>query len=554
MGGLRISDGSVGTPGGARINRRSLVFLLVAMALGLAVRLWLNIRSQWLIDGDEALFGIGAVRLLHGQFPNLLYGVPYMGMLQSYIAAPFVALLGPTPMALRCVTLLAATAFIAVTWLLTLAWYGPTAAPVAAVLAAVPSVYFDAVGLKVWGSYVGVMVLGDLLLLGAWHSRRLGGRLPRWQWLLLGLGAGLALWANLLVASYPVTALLLLPWRKCWRWLPQALEGGLPGLLLGGAPLWWYNLRRPAATFRWLFVGAGGPGTDHGAIAHVLVTTLLPRVVGITSPWGAVPRLLAVPLGVLTSAALLLAIADTVRPALGRRGPHRPSDGGRRPGRPSPATAWPLLLFLAITIAVYLVSGFGGPSLSPFDASGRYVLPVWTALPVLLAALCVRLAAVWRPAAYLALALVLAADAGGHVTSDPRLVFQSPYWDRLPLNSRPLVAWLRANHVQDVWLNHWAGDPLMYLSGETVRSADYYDIIVGHGINRFPATYDLVNRAPRAAFVLVVGALPPPPLGQRLQALGVTYREATVGAYAIYLPLSRRVDPSEVANELRYPY
>jgi hypothetical protein len=520
------------------------MLLAGVVILGLALRVWLNARSQWMIEGDEALFGIGAVRLLHGDFPTFLYGVPYMGMLQSYLAAPVVALLGPSAPALRCVTLLSGVAFIVTTWFLAMAWYGRGVAVVAALLAAVPSVYFDAVSLKVWGSYVDIMVLGDLLLLGAWYCRVYQGVLQRWHWLVLGFISGLALWANLLVADYLLTALLLLPWRRIRRWLPSALAFGLPGFALGGAPLWWYNLHHAGATFRWLFAGTGAGSADDLAVLHVLFRTLLPRVVGLTSPWGSLPGGLTVALGCAVAGALALAAADAPRQWRAR---------GASAVSAVPESR-PLLVFLAVTLAVYVLSGFGRPSLSPFDASGRYLLPLWTALPVLLAALCVRLATVWRPLGAAALALLLVGNMVGHLTSDPVQVFQSPYWNRLPMDSRPLLHWLQDNDVYDVWLNHWAGDPLMYLSGDSVRSADYYDIVVGHAINRFPTDFRSVELSQRAAFVLVVGSLPSPGLGSALRKLGVTFRQATVGPYLVYLPLSRRVDPSEVVNALRYPY
>ena len=296
-----------------QVDRRSVVLLAGAAILGLALRIWLNARSQWMIDGDEALFGIGAVRLLHGDFPNLLYGVPYMGMWQSYLASPIIALLGPSPVALRCVTLLSGAAFVITTWLLAMAWYGRAVAAVAALLSAFPSVYFDAVGLKVWGAYVDVMVLGDLLLLGAWYCRVRQGELKRRHWLLLGTISGLALWANLLVVYYLLTALLLLPWRRVRHWLPTAIAFGLPGVILGGAPLWWYNIQYSGATFRWLFAGTGASSADNAAVAHVLFRTLIPRVAGLTSPWGRQPGALALALGVAIAGALLLAIADALR-------------------------------------------------------------------------------------------------------------------------------------------------------------------------------------------------------------------------------------------------
>lgn len=527
-----------------RIDRRATVLLLTTVALGLAVRIWLNARSHWMIDGDEALFGIGAVRMLHGDFPNLLYGVPYMGMLQSYLAAPFVATLGPSLVALRCVTLLSSVAYIVATWLLGTAWYGRATGLVAALLAAVPSIYFDAVGLKVWGSYLDIMVLGDLVLLGVWTCRQREAGLRRSQWFLLGLLCGLGFWANLLIVYYLLPAVVLLPWRRWRRWLVPALCFGLPGVALGGAPLWVYNLRTDLATFHWLFAGTGATGSHTGAVAHVLFSTLLPRVVGLTSPWGPVPKGIAIAMGAIMGAALLSGLHDALRPRK-RQGT---SLGGR------PAESRPLLVFLAAILLVYLTSGFGRPSLSPFDASGRYLLPLWSVLPILLAAFCVRLSALWRPAGAVVLGVLLAGNLAGHLSSDPQKVFQSPYWDHLPPNSQPLLRWLQTNDAHDIWTNHWAGDQIMYLSGGGIRSADYYDIVAGHAINRFPGLFQRVHQAPHAAIVVVQGSLPSPGLGARLRALGVTYRQATVGPYRVYLPLSRRVDPSEVINALRYPY
>jgi hypothetical protein len=526
------------------VDRTSTVLLLAILALGLALRIWLNARSQWMIDGDEALFGIGAVRLLHGDYPNLLYGVPYMGMLQSYLAAPIVAVFGPSLVALRCVTLFSSVAYIVCTWLLGTAWCGRAAGLVAASLAAVPSVYFDAVGLKVWGSYLDVMVMGDLLLFGVWSCRQREAGLRRSQWFLLGLLGGLALWANLLIVYYLLPAVILLPWRRWRRWLPRGLSFGLLGVLLGGAPLWVYNIRTDLATFRWLFAGSGSNGAQTAAVAHVLLVTLLPRLAGLTSPWGPLPTSLVIAMGAIMAAALLSALDASVRPAALQRRTASDRTAGVRP----------LLLFLAALLVVYMASGFGRPSLSPFDASGRYLLPLWSVFPILLAAFCVRLGALWRPAGAGVLVVLLAGNLAGHLSSDPRQVFQSPYWNRLPPDCRPLLRWLQANDIHDVWMNHWAGDQIMYLSGGSIRSADYYDIVAGRAINRFPAQFQRVRQAPRAAFVVVQGSLPSPGLDAMLRALGVGYREASIGDYRVFLPLSRQVDPFEVANALRYPY
>jgi len=519
--------------------------LAAALLTALAIRVWLNARSNWLIDGDEALFGIAAVNILHGAHPTFLYGVPYMGMLQSYAAVPVVALLGPTPPALRLVTILGGLAYVVVTWLLAHELYDPSIAALAAWFAAIPSVYFDATGLKVWGVYVGVMALGGMVLVGVWRCRRQAGRLHAGWWLLLGLAAGLVLWANFLVVYYLATALLLLPWRRLRAWLPGAALGGIPGLVVGGSPLWWYNLRHHWATFHFVF---GGTQTSDRsstiAVAEELWRTLLPRVLGLTSPWSTLPRWVTWSLGAVVALALLNALIETIGGAIPRRG-IKVAPAGR---------PWPLLLFLVITLAIYLLSGFGRPSLSPFDASGRYLLPLWTAAPILVAALCARVGRIALPLGAALVLLVLAANLAGHLASSPRLVFQSPYWNHLPLDSRPLYRWLLQRQVTAVWMNHWAGNQLMYATGGQVLAADYYDIVVGHGINRLPDVFERVRATQRVAYVVVTAPGEITPLEQRLRQLGVAYEHVDLPPYQVFLPTSRHVDPSEVVNALAYPY
>src|SRR5487761_625400 len=60
---------------------RSLLFspLWLCLLLALAVRIWLVVRTQGFIEGDEVLTGIQAQQILHGARPVYFYGQPYMG-------------------------------------------------------------------------------------------------------------------------------------------------------------------------------------------------------------------------------------------------------------------------------------------------------------------------------------------------------------------------------------------------------------------------------------------------------------------------------------------
>jgi hypothetical protein len=227
----------------------------------------------------------------------------------------------------------------------------------------------------------------------------------------------------------------------------------------------------------------------------------------------------------------------------------------RRRLRPRPLDA--ILLFLALVPTVLVFSGFGGPALNPygFDATGRYTPPIWAALAVVLGA---ALAAVWRVRRLLALGLSLvplSVNLAGCVAVDPLQAFQSPYWDRLPADNGPLLAALEAERVQAVWMNHWAGQPVMFDAraiGQPLFAYDWYDVQAG-GIDRFAEYLAQVEQADRPAFVLVTDEAEPD-LEHTLRLMGISFVERRAPPYVVVIPGSRKVHPSEVTPQLDYRY
>ena len=95
-----------------------------------------------------------------------------------------------------------------------------------------------------------------------------------------------------------------------------------------------------------------------------------------------------------------------------------------------------MLIFLLAIPTLLVLSGFGGPVLNDygFDATGRYTPPIWSGLVVVLGA---AFAAVWRVRRWLALPLLaipLAVNGAAFASVDPVASFQSPYWDKLPVD------------------------------------------------------------------------------------------------------------------------
>jgi hypothetical protein len=449
------------------------------------------------------------------------------------------ALLGISRVSAKLPALLGSLGLIGTTWLLAREVAGRAAAWFAAVLIALPPAYVLVLSLKPWAPYTEVMLFGSLALVCAvrlgWP--RSGQHEGRWA-LGCGLASGIALWMHPLAVWYLATALIVIVVQVRGPARLGTIGGwGLLGFAIGGLPIWVYNVQTGGATLRFILSGSQGQTADRGAVLQAWWNNDLPRGAGLWHPWGASPWLL----GAVMAIWLVACVAAAV---LARKHPQfRRLDA--------------VLGLLVLIPTIYVLSGFGGPSLNPygFDATGRYTPPIWIGLAVIGGA---ALGAVWQVRRWLAcgLALVpLAINLAGIATIDPLAAFQSPYWDRLPASSDALLGVLRDEGIQAVVMNHWAGQPLMLdaaAAGQVLIAYDWYDVQAG-GIDRFPEYLPSVRSSARSAYVLVTDEAQPE-LERRLQELGVAYVERRAAPYVVVIPISRRVDPSEVTPALDYRY
>jgi hypothetical protein len=510
----------------------------VLVGTALALRLSLLVQSGWLLEGDDALSTLMALDILDGDRPIMLKNQTYAAAWEPYAMSVAYAVFGISRMSAKLPALLGSMALIGTTWLLAREIAGRAAGWFAAALVALPPAYVLVLSLKPWAPYTEVMLFGTLCLICAvrlaWPRR--GQHDGAWGFG-CGLAGGLALWMHPLAVWYlGASALSLLARVRGGRWLP-ILGWGLAGFTLGALPIWVFNWRTDAATLRFVLGGTQGQTADRGAVLNAWWNNDLPRGAGLWHPWGVSDFGAGALMAIVVAAALAWAALGQRRLAL------RPLDA--------------VVALLVLIPTLFVLSGFGGPALNPygFDATGRYTPPIWIGVAVVVGA---ALAAVWRIRRRLALGLAivpLLVNLIGIASIDPLAAFQSPYWDRLPVDNQPLLATLRSEGVEYVWMNHWAGQPAMFdarVSGQRLIAYDWYDVQAG-GIDRFPEYLPLVEQAERAAFVLVTDEAEPE-LEHALQRMGIAFVERRTAPYVVVIPTSRKVHPSEVTSALDYRY
>ncbi|MBN2370774.1 MAG: glycosyltransferase family 39 protein [Vicinamibacteria bacterium] len=205
----------------------------------------------WLRAAHEALDGDTSIVGLMAQRPGLdlaFWGQPYGSALDSWLVAPFVAVLGMTPEAVRLPYLLASLALIPLAYYLGRALDHNAALP-AALLMACPSTFFLDLAVFPLPFYPTILVLHGLLFLGALdltrrHESRVVGRAALW-----GALAGLALWTHLVsLCILLACAIHVVVLNRASGQRPRpGLLAAIPAMAVASAPLWHVLLTKPSA-------------------------------------------------------------------------------------------------------------------------------------------------------------------------------------------------------------------------------------------------------------------------------------------------------------------
>jgi hypothetical protein len=194
--------------------------LWLCLLAAVAIRVWLIVHTNGVIDGDEALVGIQAEHILRGEFPAYFYGQAYMGSLEAYLIAIIFAIAGPSVWALRAEPILLSLVVVWLTWRLAGVLADTAKLPqqprllfqtFAAFFAALSPLYDAVLELRTLGGYIETFVLMLLLLLSALQLTR------RWKanasqkelalrWAGIGFVVGLGFWVDPLIISAVLAA------------------------------------------------------------------------------------------------------------------------------------------------------------------------------------------------------------------------------------------------------------------------------------------------------------------------------------------------------------
>src|SRR5438105_946943 len=192
--------------------------LIVALLVGLALRLAVIASPLGEIDGDEAVVGLMARHIAFlGDRPVFYYGQPYLGSLEAFSAAPLFRLFNSSTPLLKLVPAAYSLGFLALSALLARRLFGAGAALATAAYLAIPPAMWAVWSTKARGGYAELLFLGEAVLLVTLALARSPSRRLVLLW---GILAGLAFWTHLLAVVYlvPAVVFLVLARQSRWSW------------------------------------------------------------------------------------------------------------------------------------------------------------------------------------------------------------------------------------------------------------------------------------------------------------------------------------------------
>jgi hypothetical protein len=465
-----------------------------------------------LLDSDQAVVGLMGIHILKGEWPVFFWGQSYAGTLESFVAALLFSRFGVSRLTLNLAPFLFSLLFLLSTWRLAETGFDRATGLVALALAAVPPMFLVWYSVLARANYIENLVFGNLLFLIAIRLARPGLR-PSDHLRTLGIYgsvAGFAFYMNFQSIHYLLTSAIFLLWRGQVRVLLRQSWACVAGFLLGSTPLWVYNLSTAFSSVA-AIEAASQRSSIRESISLLLYSTI-PAILGISdfqyNYEPIVTRQLAFlsrPILVLYLASLVLAVRLLTKARAQR----------------SHLGIEMLVLLPIVVLAIVAAEGFTA------GTDARYVLPLYTSTTILMAALVTASARFSGVLGGLVLAVLLASNLYGHVTTLEGLPRSASYVaDDHALFAAMRERGLKVAFAPDYWLSYRltfdAGESMIFATPPLFHSKD---------VRRRPEYTQLASQSPRSAYVVWGGDTE---FEQTLAAAGEHPQKLEVGRFTLF--------------------
>jgi 4-amino-4-deoxy-L-arabinose transferase-like glycosyltransferase len=493
---------------GFGIKRRSTLLILLILLLAGALRLFLLLTP--LMDSDQAINGLMARHILKGALPLLYYGQDYCGSIQTYFISTVFFLFGATRFTLDLSICIESFFFILLIYYLAKLIFDKQTALLSALFSALGSYFLIFHSVLARSAYIEIPIIGVVLFI--FTFKILSGNTRKSGYFFgLGLFCGLGIWTHYLIVFYLPAIFLLLFIQDKWFWLKRTIFFFVLGLIFGGLPLWIHNIFHPLISWHYLWEGAGG-GEPFLSSFYDFFSHRFPELLGVvnnetqkfTIPYLSLLIYLIFGGGLFS---LFLIRGKSLFNLLKFRINHNPGLDL-------------LLLFLLSFPFIFALSGFASAHTS------RYLLPLFSVLPILFAVFTLRLHAVSAVLAVIFVFLTLFSNSYGTVTRIPLFnKNQVKQFQADRKNDQNLFKFLQEKNIKRVYCHdYWVSVRLTFDSQEEI-------IFASPVHDRYPPHTNMIDLDPRAAFLFSGDNKD---FEETLKNIGGSYQKSQVFGYSIY--------------------
>lgn len=531
------------------MNGKEKLINLLIMVIAAGWKILLLAKDTIPFNADEAVVGLMAGHILNGARPIFFYGQAYMGSLDAYLVAGLFIITGQSILAIRITQLLLYLGTIITTILIAkVGFQSLKAGWIAGFILAIPPVNTTLYTTASLGGYGEALLIGNIVVLvGFFVLQNFNGRgrLNYPLLLLLGILAGIGLWANglTLVYSLPVGLVVLFSFFKIpefsWRRLVGFFSVAMAGVFIGSLPWLIFALQNGFQALVGELLGSAVAVETQPwfqIISQHLINLVLfglTALLGFRPPWEV--RWLAAPLLPLVLIFWVSIIYFWLR-SFNRESTNKDS-------------------FLILNgIGLCLVAGF---VLTPFgvDPSGRYFLPLSVILALLAGLVISRMKKIFIVGLT---GLILVFQLWGTLEcalhNPPGITTQfNPITQIDTSYQDDLVQFLQKKGVTHGYSNYWVSYPVAFMSDEKIilspRLPYHLDLGYTDRDDRYPPYTELVKESRSVAFVTTNHPALDNLIRTQLLAKSVTWEENRIGNYQIFFNLSQKVEPSEFLSK-----
>ncbi len=540
-----------------KTKKELILTLFCILVIASILKVILLLFNCFPFNADEAVVGLMARHILHGERPVFFYGQSYMGSLDAFLVSIAFSVLGIHVWVIRAVQIILYL-FVIVTSIeiAHLVFMNSNAKWMVAALLAIPPVNVTLYTTVSLGGYGEALLIGNLILLiGILIIKTI--EKPRfshkpWLNLLLGGLMGLGLWANALTLIYTIPTLLHLIWvlfqhrnRYSIKRIIRNSLIFLLGLGIGALPWWLYALQNGFHQLISEMLGAAvavEKGTwlertgNHFLSLIILGGTVL---LGLRPPWEV--RWLALPLIPIVVFSWGWIFSKWLRSMINRQ---FESQSQR--------------LFLGVILVFcvgFLFTSFG------VDPSGRYFVPLWIML-TLIAAGAITSAIKNQTYQIILVATILIFNLTGTIQcalrNPPGITTQFDAATVVDHRTLPkLITFLKDHNEQYGYSNYWVAYPLAFLSDEEIifiPGLPYHqDLRYTPRDNRYLPYTERVMKSQKVAYITTHHPLLEEYLREKFTELQIMWLEETIGDYHIFYNLSKPIQATELGLGFSYP-